>query len=108
MYDPDKYVVIKIDLPEESYFKVFGTWYGGYTTGDSWRMNSGVTRVEETERAYLFYGSSGSCYKCVKGSYGTSAYTAGILHDILSRTNDEVKITLIEEDNIKEAMGELF
>jgi hypothetical protein len=68
MYTTDNWVILKIK-GDDPHYRVLAGWSGGYTTGDSWRMNSGITKVEETENSYLFYGSSGSCYKCRKSSY---------------------------------------
>jgi len=42
-YYPDRWVVVKIG--EENLYKVFACWYGGYARGDSWKLNSGITRV---------------------------------------------------------------
>ncbi len=67
-YTPDNWVVIKLK-GEDPHYRVLAGWSGGYTTGDYWRMNSGITRVEETEHAFMFYGSSGSCYECRKTGY---------------------------------------
>jgi hypothetical protein len=80
MYQPDKFIVLKV-MPEgkEPFYKVFGTWLGGYLDGDSWRMNSGITSVEAQGPFLLFHGSSGSVYKVHKEMYGTSAWTQGIL-----------------------------
>lgn len=65
-YTPDNWVVFKVPLG----YKVLGGWSGGYTTGDSWRLNSGITRVEKEGDYYLFYGHSGSVYRCGVNQYG--------------------------------------
>ena len=49
---PDKWVIIK--LPD--CYKVFGTWIGGYLDGDAWRVNSGITEVQEDEKYFYFHG----------------------------------------------------
>ena len=62
---------------------VFGSWSGGYLDGDSWRRNSGITKVETDGDDYLFYGYSGSVYRCSKHSEGRiSGYNAGVLNRI--------------------------
>ena len=73
LYNPDRWVLIKIGGINPHY-RVFGCWSGGYLDGDSWRMNSGIVRVEEDEENYRFYGSSGSCYVCGKYGYGYTFY----------------------------------
>lgn len=76
-YRPDYWAIIKINGVDPHY-RVFGSWSGGYLDGDSWRMNSGITRVEETDDTFKFFGSSGSCYECSKNMYGFNVYGAGI------------------------------
>jgi len=72
-YNPDNWVVIKIKS-DDPHYRVLAGWSGsrygcGYTTGDSWRMDSGITRVKDAGDRFNFYGSSGSCYSCHKESY---------------------------------------
>lgn len=68
-YTPDNWVILKIK-GDDPHYRILAGWSGGYTTGDSWRMNSGITRVEEDKEYFHFYGSSGSCYHCHKEAYG--------------------------------------
>jgi len=83
-YNPDRWIVIKIShTGDKSHYRVFGTWFGGYASGDSWRMNSGIVRVEEYEEEYRFFGTSGSEYRCLKPFYGTNSYTDGVLQGII-------------------------
>ena len=53
--------------------KVFGSWRGGYATGDSWKMNSGIEHTSEEGDYYFFKGYSGSVYKCHKKRYGINS-----------------------------------
>ena len=95
-YNPDNWVVLKISNEEEVLYKVLAGWSGGYTTGDSWRLNSGITSVEKQAYLYGFYGSSGSVYWCHQGSYGLRMGTAGIYNDLVSQFGD--KIDMMPED----------
>jgi hypothetical protein len=74
-YYPDKWLIVK--TPQ--CYKVFGVWCGGYTSGDSWKLNSGISSFEEFDDYILFHGYSGSTYKCMKTGYGSSAYGYSIL-----------------------------
>ena len=69
MYRPKAWVVISIEHlsldPKVLYHKVYAE-----LSNDSWRMNSGITDIEEDEDFYYFYGVSGSCYLCRKHLYG--------------------------------------
>ena len=67
-YHPDNWVVIKFK-GEDPHYRVLAGWSGGYTTGNSWRMNSGITSFREGDEHFIFYGSTGSCYSCGKESY---------------------------------------
>ena len=66
-YNPDNWVVVK--CPSDGHMRVLGGWSGGFTQGNSWRMNSGITRVEGADEHWFFYGSSGSVYRCNKRTY---------------------------------------
>lgn len=80
MYTPDKWVVITITSKTgQTHQRVLAGWYGGWAGSDSWKMNSGITKVEEQDEYYDFYGESGSVYRCYKAAYGLSSYTQQIL-----------------------------
>lgn len=85
-YTPDRWVIIEIIHDGEKLHKVFGGWYGGYTGSDSWRMNSGITKVEfengNPDHINL-YGYSGSCYFCHRNSYGMSMLMLSIYESTL-------------------------
>ena len=60
-------------------------------------MNSGITRVEETDTHFLFYGYSGSVYYCHKDGYGKSGYGHGVLSSIKNSWISRVEITEMDE-----------
>ena len=94
IYQPDKWVVLKISTGSTLVYKVFGTWYGGYMGSDSWRMNSGVTSVQVKENGMVeFYGSSGSVYSCDMRSYGCTMHGTGVL-SILIKGGEKQGITV--------------
>ena len=94
MYKPDRWVVFKIVNNDETLYKVFGMWYGGYTAGDSWRLNSGITKFEEVNDQYHFHGTSGSIYVGYKNSYGLTNYGASVAASFMSSG----KVTVMPED----------
>ena len=85
-YTPDKWLIVKLTdtNKNESHYRVFACWYGGYLGSDSWQMNSGITKVTDTDY-YFFEGSSGSVYNCHKWSYGASGYGSGILNGLIAK-----------------------
>ncbi len=92
-YTPDCWKVIEIETPSgEKLLKVFGTWRGGYTNGDSWRLNSGVSGVEVEGDLIHFYGHSGSTYTVHKDAEGTSGYTGGVLATMITQAEGKAKI----------------
>lgn len=99
MYNPDKWMIIEIKREDDPHFRVFGSWSGGYLDGDSWRMNSGITKVTEEGDFFLFHGASGSVYKCHKDAYGATAYGHGILKEFKERTEGQgIEVVSLDED----------
>lgn len=98
-YRPHKWVMVKLtNNDNQSYYRVFASWYGGYTGSDSWKLNSGVTKVTEDDHAYHFEGSSGSIYHCGKSTYGTSGYGHGVLTNMIEESKDIVTIEILPEE----------
>lgn len=91
-YNPDNWVVLKITNEQETIYKVLAGWSGGYLSGDSWRMNSGITGVEKQAYLYGFYGSSGSVYWCLEGEYRLSMAIAGVYNQLKERFGDRVEL----------------
>lgn len=98
MHTPDNWVVVKITTEKETLYKVLAGWSGGYLSGDIWQLNSGIVRVEEEGDYYLFYGYSGSCYRCHKKAYCLRGNTSGIWNSLKERLKDDIDI-MPEETN---------
>lgn len=78
-YTPDRWVITKLQkVGEEPYYRILAGWYGGFTTGDSWKLSSGVEKVVEHEKCYEFFQASGSIYICYKNSRGMSMYMMSV------------------------------
>ena len=99
-YTPDNWVVLKIKQGklDSGFYKVLAGWSGGYLSGDSWRMNSGVTEVTEDGDYLLFHGYTGSVYRCHKGSYGLRMNNAGVYNQLKENEGFEGQVTLMDED----------
>ena len=95
-YTPDRWVVLKINLPDDPHYRVLAGWSGGYLDGDSWRLNSGITSHEFDGDYWYFYGSSGSCYKCYVDSYRMSSIMVGIYKQLVDKCGEDV-IQLVED-----------
>ena len=97
-YTPDSWVVLKVKAGKGTFpfYKVLAGWSGGYLSGDSWRINSGITLVFDREDEVHFHGESGSVYRCQKGAYGLRMSTSGIYKQLQEFPDSEVE--LIPED----------
>lgn len=97
MYRPDRWVVLKLPAG----YKVLAGWSGGYLDGDSWRLNSGITKVNQDGDLYFFSGYSGSIYQCYKDSYGFNSASLGMYNTIKEHANRTgVICELMPEDTL--------
>ena len=99
-YFPDNWVILKIKEGKGTFpfYKVLAGWSGGYLDGDSWRMNSGITRITGDEDYLKFWGSSGSCYVCHKDTYRLTMAISGVYNSLKENEAFEGQITLMPED----------
>ena len=112
-YTPDNWVVIKFTQQvksgntgygrtEKVFYKVLGGWSGGYLSGDSWRLNSGIVEVQETVDSFIFIGNSGSRYICDKTQECLRMNTAGIwkqMQEASEESAGKVKLELMKPDD---------
>jgi len=78
-YTPDRWVVLELTTPEQSIYKVFAGWHGGYMGSDSWKLNSGIVSAHKAGYLWEFEGYSGSVYHCHESNYGMTMYQQSIL-----------------------------
>lgn len=98
-YTPDRWTVIRIHTPQEVLYKVFASWSGGYTGGDEWKLNSGITRATFRDPYWEFDGSSGSVYRCHQDSYGTNGYGQVVLGNLLSQARaQDIQIDVLDQE----------
>jgi hypothetical protein len=89
-YTPDRWVIIKITSPEyETIYKVLAGWYGGFAGSDSWKINSGITKIVESADNYEVYGYSSSVYTLYKGADGFS----GLMFNTFERLKSQLPYT---------------
>lgn len=80
-YTPDTWSIVEIktknDKPVD--YRVLAGWYGGYTTGSSWKLNSGIKKFQyETPDCVSVIGDTGSIYYLHLKAEGLSGYCADI------------------------------
>lgn len=106
-YKPDRWVMLKFTHSGHSTYKVLAGWGGSYLYGQSWKLNSGVTKAQEEGDYYLFSGYSGSVYKCHKGSYAMTGMTAQMFSSWTKQFADDgqpegTMVKMPEETNFME------
>lgn len=99
---PDGYAFIKIQAygAQEAIVKVFASWTGSYTHGESWRLNSGCTSIEDAEDGYVVTGYSGTQYLLSKTHNYIRPYNKGVLDDMIAELRSyghQADIISIEE-----------
>ena len=90
----DNWVVIKIKGDDPHYRLLVGT-SGGYLSGDSWRLNSGIKKFvqdEEHEDYWFVEGFSGSVYRCYKDAYRLRMNTASTWNQLQEIHGDKVEM----------------
>jgi len=103
-YTPDVWVVIEFTTHKETFRKVFAGWYGGYTGSNSWKLNSGITKVRIDDSGhYEFDGHSGSTYCCHVNNY----HMSGLMHDIYANwlkqaEEQDIQIRILDLNEIVE------
>lgn len=92
-YTPHGWCIIK---SKEDFF-VFGSWGGGFANGDSWRRNSGIVKVEKQGNEYLFYGHTGSVYRCAEDAEDRiTMYNRGVLSEMLEKNEQASVVPVVE------------
>lgn len=91
-YQPDSWKIVVIDSAKYGkIYKVLASWYGGFTTGDSWKLSSGIESVEITEgeygKIYTMPQSSGSVYVLNQNS----EHISGIMGNVFRSFADEAE-----------------
>jgi hypothetical protein len=105
-YTPDNWVILDID-DGKGYKakKILAGWSGGYAHGSSWKISSGITKIEEDDTHYYIHNESGSLYICSKESYCLRMNNAYIWEKLKQIHGDKVKL-MEENKNWKETINE--
>ena len=103
MYTPDKWMLVRV-LGTDPHWRIFATWSGSYAHGDSWKLNSGVERVEDKDEYYDFIGHSGSVYRCSKTGYGITAYGIEILTNLIEQSDGKAEAVWEEPKDVVQFM----
>lgn len=101
-YYPDNWVRVRItNAKGEQHDRILAGWHGGYVTGDSWKINSGIVEVKQDAEFWEVFGQSGSVYVCHKEKERVSGVTASIFSfylDSLEAEGGNMEIVLMSDD----------
>ena len=92
IYTPDKWQILDMG----NHKRVFGVWSGGYLSGDSWKLSSGIEGIHGDETHWILPQTSGSVYYLHKLMEGSTVYGMGIMKQILE-VNPQAKRVTIED-----------
>lgn len=98
-YTPDKWVVIRLTSKNDQVDKILSGWYGGYLGGDSWRLSSGITKIEDCGDTWKVHNESGSVYTLIKAAHGTSGLTGSVYANL--ENNQEQGNYIVSEVDIE-------
>lgn len=82
VYAPDRWVMLKATSKSYgSFYRVLGSWYGGFAGSNSWKLSSGTVDAiyDEEYKTFHFPQESGSTYVGSWSNYGMSNLAAGVL-----------------------------
>ena len=95
-YNPDNWVMIKVNGENPHYRILVGWDEKNKENNDLWKIDQGITRVEEDKDYFYFYGYGGSVYKCSKQSYYLKDNILHVWSTI--HTQQEDKVELMKEN----------
>lgn len=108
-YHPDRWVILEIINPKdtvkttEKVYKVLAGWYGGYANGDSYRTNSGITKIVRDGDYIHFHGYTKSVYTCHKDSYGMSGIMSSVYASAVEQAEKQgVQFRYLTEKEVEE------
>ena len=98
IYTPDAWVILRITNKESgsTYYRCLGGWYGGFAGSDSWRLNSGITKIVDAGDYYEIFGYSGSSYHCNKRCERVTMLMQSIINQAQSEPTISVDVVDIE------------
>ena len=95
---PDVWVIVELHgskVENGSYHRILAGWFGGYLGGDSWQVNSGITKIVDCDTFWEIHGVSGSIYNCHKTVERLNGMTSSIYNKWCKDSNEELAIKMI-------------
>ena len=96
-YNPDCWVIVRFTSEKFGVVdKILAGWSGGYTSGSEWKLNSGITKVEDKGDRFLVTGSTGSVYNLYKPFQKLGSSIAPIYHSFVKQIEESSSEASIE------------
>lgn len=107
-YTPDSWKLVKITSPKHgTIYKVLCSWYGGFASGDSWKLSSGIESVRIEDNFIRMPQSSGSLYALHKNGEHMSGIMGNVYasfqRDIEDAKDGEITLELVTLEEVMEA-----
>jgi hypothetical protein len=96
-YTPSCWVIVKFTSPEHGViYKVLAGGGGGYLHGHTWKLSSGITKVEMDydkfgKKFFTIHNHSGSRYFCYEDSHGLRMSIAWKYNDFKEKLGDQME-----------------
>jgi hypothetical protein len=96
-YTPSCWVIVKFTSSEHGViYKVLAGGGGGYLNGHTWKLSSGITKVEmdfdkEGKKFYVIHNHSGSRYYCYDDLHGLRMSIAWKYNDFKEKLGDQME-----------------
>lgn len=105
-YSPESWVIVKIytSKSDTTIYRILSSWYGDFLRGDSWRLSSGITKIEEKENEYIVHNESGSIYYLQKGVVWMSSYAERVYKSFqkqIEELNDGSTIEIVDISGVE-------
>ena len=99
VYTPNNWRIIRIEYPGQYLgHRIMCSWYGGYTSGDRWKLSSGIQAIDEYPDKYVASNRSGSIYHLYKANEGWSGYGLAIFENLIAESPNVILTPVSIED----------
>ncbi len=113
-YTPNRWVLVKINNRGDAHYRFLAGWYGGFTSGDSWKLSSGLVEDKLTidkQGCFVSPQSSGSCYVVHPGAYGMSMLMSSIANSFLKEAEESggaLTFEILEQERALEILNDFI
>ena len=101
METPDKWEIIKIEANEQTAFRIFSSFYGGYGGSDSWLFSTNIAGIDNCKDYWFITTGSGNTYRLYKDRKGMSGYASNAYQQQCNRATEfGAKMSFVEVKDV--------